>query len=177
MRITNFGAFVELAEGIEGMIHVSEISAEKRINHPRDVFKVGQQVKAQVIAVDKEKRQLRLSVKQMIPSSLDEYIAERKPGDVVSGRVISMQGDTAHVELGEGVLGACQLALEKSESQGQNASGNLDLSALTSMLSAHWKSGAGGSSANKDMLAPGQVRSFRITKLDLKAKQIELKLA
>ncbi len=58
--ITKFGAFVQLAEGVEGMVHVSEISAEKRINHPQDVLKVGQSVKAQVLAVDPERRLMRL---------------------------------------------------------------------------------------------------------------------
>src|SRR5689334_13816381 len=175
-RITNFGAFVELAEGVEGMIHVSEISAEKRINHPRDVFKVGQRVKAQVLSVDKEKRQLRLSVKQMVPSSLDEYIGERKQGDVVSGRVVSVFGDTAQVELGEGIRGTCRITQSGAESQEQASSGTLDLSALTSMLSARWKSGSAGTSTRKGELVPGQIRSFRISRLDGQAKQIDLEL-
>ena len=86
--ITKFGAFVQLAEGIEGMVHVSEISAEKRINHPQDVLKVGQAVKAQVLAVDPERRLLKLSMKQLIPTSIDEYLAEHNRGDVVTGRII-----------------------------------------------------------------------------------------
>jgi len=176
-RITNFGAFVELAEGVEGMIHVSEISAEKRINHPRDVFKVGQRVKAQVLSVDKEKRQLRLSVKQMVPSSLDEYVAERKQGDIVSGRVLSISGDTAQVELGEGVQGTCRITQARAESQDAPSSGNLDLSALSSMLSARWKSGGPASSVRTSELVPGQVRSFRISQLDPQAKQIDLEPA
>ena len=175
-RITNFGAFVEIAEGVEGMIHVSEISAEKRINHPRDVFKTGQRVKAQVLSVDKEKRQLRFSVKQMVPSSLDEYIAERKEGEVVSGRVMSVSGDTAQVELGECVRGTYRIT-QKAESQEQASSGNLDLSALTSMLSARWKSGSTAGATRKGEVVPGQVRSFRISRLDLQAKQIDLELA
>ena len=174
-RITNFGAFVEIAEGIEGMIHVSEISAEKRIDHPRDVFKVGQRVKALVLSVDKEKRQLRLSVKQMVPSSLDEYIAERKEGDVVSGRVMSVGGETAQVELGEGVRGTCRIT-QKTESQEQASSGTLDLSALTSMLSARWKSGSTAGATRKGELVPGEVRSFRVSRLDREAKQIDLEL-
>ena len=76
--LTKFGAFVQLAEGIEGMIHVSDISAEKRIEYPQDVLKVGQLVKAQVLAVDTAKRLLRLGMKQLVPTSLDEYIAEHK---------------------------------------------------------------------------------------------------
>ncbi len=175
-RITNFGAFVEVADGVEGMIHVSEISAEKRINHPRDVFKTGQRVKAQVLSVDKDKRQLRLSVKQMAPSSLDEYIVGRKQGEVVSGRVMSVPGDTAQVELGEGVHGTCRVT-QKAESQEQTSSGNLDLSALTSMLSARWKSGSTAGATRKGEVVPGQVRSFRISKLDREAKQIDLELA
>ncbi|HZL67818.1 MAG TPA: 30S ribosomal protein S1, partial [Candidatus Limnocylindrales bacterium] len=83
--LTNFGAFVQLSEGVEGMIHVSEISAEKRINHPQEVLKVGQLVKTQVLAIDKERRLLRLGMKQLVPTSLDEYIAEHKEGDVVTG--------------------------------------------------------------------------------------------
>jgi len=76
--LTKFGAFVQLAEGIEGMIHVSEISAEKRINHPQEVLRAGQVVKAQVLALDTEKRLMRLSMKQLVPTGLDEYLAEHK---------------------------------------------------------------------------------------------------
>ena len=88
--LTNFGAFVQLSEGVEGMIHVSEISAEKRIKHPQEVLKLGQLVKAQVLAIDKERRLLRLGMKQLVPTSLDEYIAEHKEGDVVTGRMIEV---------------------------------------------------------------------------------------
>src|SRR5581483_4284339 len=102
-NITNFGAFVELSEGVEGMIHVSEISAEKRINHPRDVLKIGQIVQAVVLAVEPEKRTMRLSMKQLVPTGLDEYLAEHKEGDVVTGRVMNVSGGEARVELGEGI--------------------------------------------------------------------------
>src|SRR6202161_1928366 len=73
VSITKFGAFVQLAEGVEGLIHISEMSAEKRINHPQEMLKLGQQIRTQVLAVDTEKRQLRLSMKQLLPSGLDEY--------------------------------------------------------------------------------------------------------
>jgi small subunit ribosomal protein S1 len=175
--ITNFGAFVQLTEGVEGMIHVSEISAEKRINHPRDVFRVGQLVKAQVLAIDTEKRQLRLSMKQMVPSSLDEYIAERKQGDVVSGRIKEVSGGEARVELGEGIQATCRVSNEASQVQKKQTEGPPDLSALTSMLSARWKSGAvPGDSTKPGALEAGQIRSFRITRVDPAAKQIELEL-
>src|SRR6266496_5630307 len=108
-NIMKFGAFVQLAEGLEGMVHVSEISAEKRIEHPQDVLKAGQVVRAQVLEFDAQKRQIRLSMKQLVPTGLDEYIAEHKAGDVVSGRVIDEAGERARVELGEGIVASCRL--------------------------------------------------------------------
>ena len=85
-NLTKFGAFVQLSEGIEGMVHVSDITAEKRINSPHDMLRVGQIVKAQVLAIDLEKRQMRLGMKQLVPTGLDEYIAEHNEGDAVTGR-------------------------------------------------------------------------------------------
>jgi small subunit ribosomal protein S1 len=180
VSLTKFGAFVQLAEGVEGMIHVSEISAEKRINHPQDVLKAGQMVKAQVLDVDPVKRNIRLSIKQMAPSSLDEYIAEHKEGDVVSGRIISVSGETARVELGEGVIAACRMkeqAEQHASAQEKAAGAKADLSSLSSMLQARWKSGGSPASAKPDASLAGQVRSFRIVKLDPAAKKIELESA
>ena len=107
--LTKFGAFVQLAEGIEGMIHVSDISAEKRIEYPQDVLKVGQLVKAQVLSVDTAKRLLRLGMKQLVPTSLDEYIAEHKEGDVVTGRMGEVSNGQARVELGDGINATCRI--------------------------------------------------------------------
>src|SRR5207244_3194436 len=108
--IQKFGAFVQIAEGVEGMVHVGDISADKRLNHPQEVLKVGQVVKAQVLEVDTEKRRLRLGMKQLVPTSLDEYIAEHKEGDVVTGRMTDVSGGRAKVELGEGVYASCRLS-------------------------------------------------------------------
>ena len=105
--ITKFGAFVTVAEGIEGMVHISEITAEKRLNHPSDALRVGEVVKAQVLEIDREKRQMRLSIKQLVPTGVDEFIAEHKTGDVVTGRVMSVEGGVARVELGEGIVTTC----------------------------------------------------------------------
>src|SRR5271163_1024819 len=91
-NLTKFGAFVQLTEGVEGMIHVSEISAEKRINHPQEVLRAGQVVKAQVLALDTEKRLIRLSMKQLVPTGLDEYLADHKEGDIVTGRIVDVYG-------------------------------------------------------------------------------------
>jgi small subunit ribosomal protein S1 len=107
--ILKFGAFVQVAEGVEGMVHISEIVADRRLNHPSDVLRVGQVVKALVLELDKEKRQMRLSMKQLIPTSLDEFVAEHKAGDSVTGRIVSIADGVAQVELGEGIVCACKL--------------------------------------------------------------------
>ena len=175
--ITKFGAFVQVADGIEGMIHVSDISAEKRINHPQDVLKTGQTVKAQVLELDTEKRRLKLGIKQLVPTSIDEYVVERKTGDVVTGRVIEVAGNSARVELGEGIHALCQLSAEKQKQETASQSGKADLASLSSMLQARWKSGAVAETAKPEEVRAGQIRSFRITKLDPAAKKIEVELA
>jgi len=175
--ITKFGAFVQIAEGIEGMIHVSDISAEKRINHPQDVLKTGQTVKAQVLELEVNKRRLKLGIKQLVPTSIDEYVVERKTGDVVTGRVIEVAGNSARVELGEGIHAQCQLSAEKRKQEAGNQPGKTDLASLSSMLQARWKSGAVAETAKPDEVRAGQVRSFRIIKLDPAAKKIEVELA
>src|SRR5580693_5780979 len=113
-NLTKFSAFVQLSEGIEGMVHVSDISAEKRINQPQDLLRVGQIVKAQVLAIDLEKRQMRLGMKQLVPTGLDEYIAEHNEGDMVTGRMVDggstgESGGQARVELGEGIHATCKV--------------------------------------------------------------------
>jgi small subunit ribosomal protein S1 len=181
VSITKFGAFVQLTEGVEGMIHISDLSAEKRLNHPQEVLKIGQRVKAQVLAVDTEKRQLRLGMKQLVPSGLDEYIAEHKEGDVVTGRMMEVSGGSARVELGEGIHANCRMeaatpAAEK-DTRADSQSSKPDLSSLGSMLQARWKGGGSGGNAKSEPVHAGQIRNFRIAKLDASAKKIELALA
>jgi len=183
VSIMKFGAFVQLTEGVEGMIHVSEMSAEKRINHPQDILRVGQLVKAQVLAVDTEKRQLRLGMKQLVPSGLDEYIAEHKDGDVVTGRLMEVSGAQSRVELGEGIFATCNMntksapAKSTSAPEATSSGSKLDLSSLGSMLQARWKGGSAGGDAKPEAARAGQIRKFRIAKLDPAAKKIELELA
>jgi small subunit ribosomal protein S1 len=175
-NLTKFGAFVQLSEGIEGMVHVSDISAEKRINQPQDVLRVGQVVKAQVLVIDLEKRQMRLGMKQLVPTGLDEYIAEHSEGDVVTGRLMDDSGGQTRVELGEGIHASCKMTAATPARIEAPQESKADLSALSSMLQARWKSGGGGSPAAEPTRA-GQVRSFRIVNLDRAAKKIELEFA
>jgi small subunit ribosomal protein S1 len=202
--LTKFGAFVQLAEGIEGMIHIGDISAEaakgkgapgaaaprqrstertdvpnmeRRINHPQDVLKVGQVVRAQVLEVDTGKRRLRLGMKQLIPTSVDEYIAEHKEGDVVTGRMTEVGSGRARVELGEGIQAVCKLSAETAEKEEKPAEPKTDLSSLTSMLEAKWKGGQATGAPRREPVRAGQIRSFRIVKLDAAGKRIELEVA
>jgi small subunit ribosomal protein S1 len=174
--LTKFGAFVQLSEGVEGMIHVSEISAEKRIGQPAEVLRVGQFVKALVIGIDPEKRQMKLSLKQLVPTGLDEYVAEHKEGDVVTGRLVDDSTNQARVELGEGIFATCKLTEARPANAESAKPAKADLSSLSSMLQARWKTGSGGP-AKAEPARAGQIRSFRIKKLDREAKKIEVDLA
>ncbi|MFN7997966.1 MAG: 30S ribosomal protein S1 [Bryobacteraceae bacterium] len=178
VSLTKFGAFVQLAEGVEGMIHVGDITAEKRINHPQEVLKVGQTVRAQILEVDPERRRIRLGMKQLQPTSIDEYIAEHKEGDTVTGRVADVSGGRVKVELGEGIHVVYRPAAGDQAQVEESASGSsADLSSLSSMLSAKWKGGASTRVNRREPARAGQIRSFRIVRLDPAAKSIEIELA
>jgi small subunit ribosomal protein S1 len=168
--LTKFGAFVQLSEGVEGMIHVSEISAEKRLSQPAEMLRVGQVVKALVIGVDPEKRQIKLSMKQLVPTGIDEYLAEHKEGDVVTGRLV----DDSRAELGEGIFAACKGGAPKPAAEVAPPTGAADLSSLSAMLKARWKTGP--TTPKAEPARTGQVRSFRITQIDRAAKKIAVEL-
>ena len=182
-KLMNFGAFVEIAPGVEGLVHISEIVADRRLNHPREALREGQKVQALVLAIDSEKRQIKLSMKQLIPTSIDEYIAEHNVGDRVSGRVVELTAAGAIVELGEGIRGACRTGsassaeVSKASAAPEPAAAKPDLSQLSSMLKSRWKGNAPASSDAPEPLAAGQVRSFKIAKLAPDAKKIEVELA
>jgi small subunit ribosomal protein S1 len=171
---------------VEGLVHISEIAAGRRLNHPSDVLRAGQRVQALVLAIDIEKRQIKLSMKQLIPTSIDEYIAEHKVGDVVSGRVVEAAGSAIQVDLGEGIRAMGRVG-SASAASGRPAAGaapkenpraaKADLSSLSSQLQARWKGSAPAASAKPEPLAEGQVRSFKIMKLDAETKKIEVELA
>ncbi len=176
-QLKQFGAFVQVSEDIEGMIHVGDIVNDKRINHPQDVLKVGQIVRAIVLENDREKRRLRLGLKQLQPTSVDEFISEHKEGETVTGRVAEVKGNRVTVELGENVHSVYSLAPQEQKTEQRAA--NVDLSALSSMLASKWKGGGSGGSGEpaekqRDVPKPGQVRSFRIVKLDAEKKRIEI---
>jgi small subunit ribosomal protein S1 len=173
---TKFGAFVQLADGVEGMVHVSEISAEKHIHHPQDVLRVGQVVKAQVLEVEKVKRQIRLSMKQRTAVTADEYLAEHPVGSVVTGRILDVAQGFARVELGEGIEGTSRTSAETPAVEVAAGGDKVNLSSLSSMLTARWKGGVSSSAAKPEAPRAGQIRSFRIARLEPGARKIELEM-
>jgi small subunit ribosomal protein S1 len=176
-NLTQFGAFVDLGDGIEGMIHISDITNEKRLDHPKEKLSKGQTVKAVVLEIDKERRRLRLGMKQLEPTTVDHYISEHQPGETVSGRLVEVSGDRAKVELGEGVIATCKLKKKVANTETvASGSKSSDVGSLSAMLAARWKQGT-GDQADKDAALTGQVRRFKIAHLDAGKRLIELELA
>jgi small subunit ribosomal protein S1 len=87
-NLTDFGAFIEIEDGIDGLVHVSNLSWTKRIKHPSDVLKKGEKVRAVVLGVEPENRRLSLGVKQLQPDVWDTFFAQHRVGDVVTGKVL-----------------------------------------------------------------------------------------
>ncbi len=175
MSLTAFGAFVEVEPGVEGMIHIGDITRDRRLKHPKEVLQPGQRVRAMVLEADRARRRLRLGMKQLEPTTVDQYIAEHRSGDVVTGRLLEVSGGTATVELGEGVEAVCRIPPE-SAAEPDSGSGMADVEALSAMLAAKWKHGK-VPAGRKEPLRSGQIRSFRILSLDPNSKKIEVELA
>ena len=106
-NLTDFGAFIEIEEGIDGLVHVSNLSWTKRVKHPSEVLKKGDRVKAIVLAIDSEKRRLSLGVKQLQPDVWESFFQQHRVGDIVKGKVLRVATFGAFVEIAEGVEGLC----------------------------------------------------------------------
>ena len=119
-NLTDFGAFIELEEGIDGLVHVSDISWAKKIKHPKDVLKKDQEVEAIVTSIDKRGQRLSLSMKDLTPSTWEGFVATHRPGDVVKGKVSRFTNFGVFVELGEGLEGLCHIS-ELSDERIENA--------------------------------------------------------
>ena len=119
-NLTDFGAFIEIEDGIDGLVHVSNLSWTKRIKHPSEVLKKGEKVKAVVLGVEPENRRLSLGVKQLEPDVWDTFFAQHRVGDVVKGKVLRTAQFGAFVEIAEGVEGLCHIS-EAVNDQGKQA--------------------------------------------------------
>jgi small subunit ribosomal protein S1 len=104
-NLTEFGAFVEVEEGIDGLIHISDLSWTKRVKHPSEVLKKGDTVEAVVLNIDAENQRLSLGLKQLATDMWDEFFSHHKVNDIVQGKVVRVTNFGAFVELHEGIEG------------------------------------------------------------------------
>jgi small subunit ribosomal protein S1 len=145
-NLTDFGAFIEIEDGIDGLVHVSNLSWTKRVKHPSEVMKKGDRVKAIVLAIEPDKRRLSLGVKQLQPDVWETFFAQHHVGDVLRGKVLRVAGFGAFVEIAEGIEGLCHNS-EAMDANGQH---------LT--------------------LEPGQEQDFKIIKMNPEEKKVGLSI-
>jgi len=171
VRLAKFGAFVEVEEGIEALIHISDFTNEKRVEHPSEMLKVGQTVRAIVLSVEAEARRLKLGMKQLEATASDQFAQQAAVGDRVTGRILQVRGKEVRVQLGEGVEGVCIV-----EETGAGVSGSASAGSLAEQLAAAWKGGpkSSGPSSGSEPYREGQIRSFTIKSIDPSGKKIEL---
>jgi small subunit ribosomal protein S1 len=117
-NLTDFGAFVEIEDGIDGLVHVSNLSWTKRVKHPSEVLKKGDRVKAQVLAIEPENRRLSLGIKQLEPDVWETFFQNHRVNDVVHGKVLRVASFGAFVEIADGVEGLCHNS-EATDANGQ----------------------------------------------------------
>jgi small subunit ribosomal protein S1 len=117
-NLADFGAFVEIEEGMEGLIHISDISWTERIKHPSEKFKKGDVIEAKVLKVDSQNRRLSLGIKQ-VKDIWANWFADHKIGEVLKGKVARTTDFGAFVELAEGIEGLCHVSeIEERKGKG-----------------------------------------------------------
>ncbi|PYX77490.1 MAG: 30S ribosomal protein S1 [Acidobacteria bacterium] len=145
-NLTEFGAFIEIEDGIDGLVHVSNLSWTKRVKHPSEVLKKGDRVKAIVLAIEPDKRRLSLGVKQLQPDIWETFFGQHHVGHIIKGKVLRVATFGAFVEIAEGVEGLCHNS-EAVDANGQPAH-----------------------------LEPGQEFDFKIIKMNPEEKKVGLSL-
>jgi small subunit ribosomal protein S1 len=117
-NITDFGAFVEVEEGIDGLVHISDLSWTKRVKHPSEVLEKSQEVEAVILKIDSDNQRLSLGIKQLEPNAVEGFFESHRVGDVLRGRITRLTEFGAFVELLEGLEGlvhVSELAHERIE--------------------------------------------------------------
>jgi small subunit ribosomal protein S1 len=145
-NLTDFGAFIEIEDGIDGLVHVSNLSWTKRVKHPSEILKKGEKVRAVVLGVEAENRRLSLGIKQLQPDVWETFFAQHRVGDVVKGKVLRTAQFGAFIEIAEGVEGLCHVS-EAADATGAPIK-----------------------------LEPGQEHDFKIIKMNQDEKKVGLSL-
>jgi small subunit ribosomal protein S1 len=118
-NLTEFGAFVEVEEDIDGLIHISDMSWSKRVKHPSEVLKKGDVVEAMVLSIDAENQRLSLGLKQLATDIWDDFFSRHHVGDTIEGKVVRMTNFGAFVELDEGIEGLIHVSEFDDSRQGK----------------------------------------------------------
>src|ERR1700751_3994691 len=150
-NLADFGAFVEIEEGMEGLIHISDVSWTERIKHPSEKFKKGDTIQAKVLKVDSQNRRLSLGIKQ-VNDIWANWFAEHKIGDVVKGKVARATDFGAFVELADGIEALCHV----SEIEERRPKGDRDKEREKSSRGARVTA----------VLAPGKEYDFKVLRLE-----------
>lgn len=145
-NLTDFGAFIEIEDGVDGLVHVSDISWSRRIKHPSEILKKGQEIDAVITSIDAENRRLSLSIKDLEPNAWDRFVNEHKPGDIVHGKIARFANFGAFVELDDNLEGLCHIS-ELSEERVEKP---------------------------EDVVQLGQEMDFKILRIDVESKKIGL---
>lgn len=145
-NLTDFGAFIEIEDGVDGLVHVSDISWSRRIKHPSEVLKKGQEIEAIITSIDVENRRLSLSIKDLEPNAWDRFVTTHHPGDVVHGKIARFAAFGAFVELDDNLEGLCHISELSDERV----------------------------SKPEDVVQLGQEMDFKILRIDSEAKKIGL---
>jgi small subunit ribosomal protein S1 len=160
-NLADFGAFVEIEEGMEGLIHISDVSWTERIKHPSEKFKKGDKIEARVLKVDSQNRRLSLGIKQ-VNDIWANWFAEHKIGEVLKGKVARTTDFGAFVELAEGIEGLCHVSeIEERRPKGDRDSRDSKVK---------------GSRAERvnAVLSPGQSYDFKVLRLEPEQRKISL---
>jgi small subunit ribosomal protein S1 len=156
-NLADFGAFVEIEEGMEGLIHISDVSWTERIKHPSEKFKKGDTVQARVLKVDSQNRRLSLGIKQ-VNDIWANWFGAHKTGEVVKGKVTRTTDFGAFVELSDGIEGLCHVSeIEERRPKGERE-----------------KEKAPRGARVTSVLAGGQEYDFKIIRLEPEEHKISL---
>jgi small subunit ribosomal protein S1 len=109
-NLTDFGAFVEIVPGVDGLVHISDMSWTRRINHPSEVVQKGDDVEAVITSVDSYNQRISLSMKELLPNEWEEYANSHGVGDVSTGKITNVTDFGVFVELAPGVEGLCHIS-------------------------------------------------------------------
>ncbi|HVT59880.1 MAG TPA: 30S ribosomal protein S1 [Thermoanaerobaculia bacterium] len=109
-NLTEFGAFVEITDGIDGLIHVSDMSWTKRVKHPSEVLKKGDVVKARITNIDVDNQRVSLSIKEFMPNEWEDFAQQHKVGDVLPGRVVNVTDFGLFIDIFNGLEGLAHIS-------------------------------------------------------------------